>query len=528
LSFTATATDPDLDPLSFSLVGEPAGASINPLSGVFTWIPTESQGPGAYTFDVVVSDGALTDTETITVTVGEVNVAPVLGAVGDQSTDEQSLLSFTATATDVDVPANALSFALVGEPGGAAIDAVSGVFTWTPTESQGPGSYTFDVVVSDGALTDSETITVTVGEVNVAPVLGAVGDQSTDEQTLLSFTATATDVDVPANTLSFSLVGEPVGAAIDAVSGVFTWTPTESQGPGSYTFDVVVSDGALTDSETITVTVDEVNVVPVLDPVGDQIVDEQTLLTFTASASDVDVPPNVLSYSLVGEPVGAAIDAVSGVFTWTPVESQGPGSYTFDVVVSDGVLTDTETITVTVDEVNVAPMLGAVGDQSVDEQTLLTLVASATDSDLPANPLSYSLVGEPAGASINPLSGVFDWTPTEAQGPGSYTFDVVVSDGALTDTETITVTVGEVNVAPVLGAVGAQSVDEQTLLSFTATATDVDLPANALSFALVGEPAGAAMPGCLHLRRGGLRWCVDRYGDDHRDGRRGQCGTGAG
>ena len=49
------------------------------------------------------------------------------------------------------------------------------MFTWTPTEAQGPGSYTFDVVVSDGSLTDAETITVTVSEVNVAPVLGAIG-----------------------------------------------------------------------------------------------------------------------------------------------------------------------------------------------------------------------------------------------------------------------------------------------------------------------------------------------------------------
>ena len=89
------------------------------------------------------------------------------------------------------------------------------------------------VVTDDGTpkLSDSETITVTVNEVNVAPVLGAVGDQSVDEQTLLTFTATATDADLPANTLTFSLSGEPVGALIDPVSGVFTWTPSEAQGP---------------------------------------------------------------------------------------------------------------------------------------------------------------------------------------------------------------------------------------------------------------------------------------------------------
>jgi hypothetical protein len=71
----------------------------------------------------------------------------------------------------------------------------------------------------------------------------------------LTFTATATDVDVPVQTLNFSLAGTvPTGASI-TTGGVFTWTPTVAQGPGGYTFDVCVSDGALSDCETITVTV---------------------------------------------------------------------------------------------------------------------------------------------------------------------------------------------------------------------------------------------------------------------------------
>ncbi len=95
------------------------------------------------------------------------------------------------------------------------------------------------MVVTDGVDTDSESITVTVDEVNVAPVLAPIGDQSVDELVELTFTATASDVDVPVQSLLFSLSGEPVGASITA--GVFTWTPTEAQGPGVYTFDVVVT-----------------------------------------------------------------------------------------------------------------------------------------------------------------------------------------------------------------------------------------------------------------------------------------------
>ena len=508
LTFAATASDPADIPanaLTFSLSGEPAGAAIT-SAGVFTWTPTEAQGPGAYVFDVVVTDDGtpdLADSESITFTVNEANNAPLLDPVGDKVVDEGVLLGFTATASDSDLPADGLTFSLSGEPAGAAITS-AGAFTWTPTEAQGAGVYVFDVIVTDdGApnLNDSETIAVTVDEVNVAPVLGAVGDKTVDELTLLSFTATATDADLPANTLTFSLSGAPAGAAINPSTGAFTWTPSEAQGPGSYVFDVIVTDdGAsnLNDSETIAVTVDEVNVAPVLGAVGDKTVDELTLLSFTATATDADLPANTLTFSLSGEPAGAAITS-AGAFTWTPTEAQGAGVYVFDVIVTDDGapnLNDSETIAVTVDEVNVAPVLGAVGDKTVDELTLLSFTATATDADLPANTLTFSLSGEPLGALINPATGAFTWTPTEAQGAGVYVFDVIVTDdGApnLNDSETIAVTVDEVNVAPVLGAVGDRSVDELTLLSFTATATDADLPANTLTFSLSGEPLGASI-----------------------------------
>src|SRR5207237_198203 len=170
--------------------------------------------------------------------------------------------------TDHDPPANTLTFSLVGAPAGASIDPSTGVFTWTPTEAQGPGSYPFTVQVTDNGspnLSDSKPITITVSEVNVAPVLANVPSAVTiPEEQAYTFTATATYHDLPANTLTFSLVGAPTSAAIDPTTGVFTRTTTEAQSPGSYPFSVVVSDGSLTDTRSITITVAEVNVAPVL------------------------------------------------------------------------------------------------------------------------------------------------------------------------------------------------------------------------------------------------------------------------
>jgi hypothetical protein len=508
LTFTTTATDADLpaQALTFSLVNAPAGATINATTGVFAWTPTEAQGLGVYLFDVVVSDGALTDSETITVTVNEVNLAPVLTAIGNQTVDELQTLTFTASAIDSDLPVNNLTFSLVNAQAGAAIHATTGVFTWTPVEGQGPNS-TFDVVVSDGTATDSETIQVTVNEVNVAPVLSTIGSHTVNEGATLTFTASASDADLPTNSLAFSLTNAPAGASIDPTTGVFAWTPTEGQGPGIFVFDVVVTDNgtpALTGSETIAVTVKEVNLAPGLNTIGNQSVNEGQLLTFTATVADADLPANTLTYSLAGTvPSGAAIDATTGVFTWTPSEAQGLGSFAFDVVVSDGLLSDSETITVTVTEVNQTPTLNPIGNQMVNEGTELRFTLLASDPDLPGQALVFGASGLPTGATFNTATREFVWTPSDTQGPNTYDVTFSVTDGVVTTSETITITVNEVNQAPVLTLVGNQTVSEGQLLSFTATATDTDVPVQQLTFSLENGATGQ-VPGGASITAGGL------------------------
>jgi hypothetical protein len=217
------------------------------------------------------------------VPIPETNASPVLASIPAQTVNEGALLAFTASATDADLPANTLAYSLLNAPAGAAIVASTGAFTWTPTEAQGPGSYSFTVRVSDGALTHDQSVSVTVNEANAAPVLAAIPDQTVDEGALLSFTASATDADLPANTLAYSLLNAPAGAAIDGVTGVFTWTPTEIQGPATYEFTVRVSDGSLTDDQTVSVTVHSPLPSAVLDDDGDGL-------------------PNLLEYALGTDP----------------------------------------------------------------------------------------------------------------------------------------------------------------------------------------------------------------------------------
>src|SRR6185295_7971623 len=225
------------------------------------------------------------------------NRPPVLTAISDRVVSEGATLSFTASASDPDA-GDTLTFSLENAPAGATINSASGSFAWTPTEAQGPGSDVITVRVTDNGspnLSDAKSFTVTVGEVNSAPVLSAISNRTISENTPLNINFVATDADQPANTLSYSLDAAPAGATINANTGAFAWTPNEAQGPGSYDITARVTDNgspSLNHTRTFTVTVNEENSPPALSPVSDQTVSLGDTLSMTLFASDNDVPLN--------------------------------------------------------------------------------------------------------------------------------------------------------------------------------------------------------------------------------------------
>ena len=531
LSFTASATDADLpsQTLTYSLdaASLALGMSINASTGVFSWTPTETQGGLAPSVTITVTDngtGTLTDSETFTITVGDTNLAPVLAAIGNQTVNEGATLSFTASATDADLPSQTLSYSLdaASLALGMSINSSTGAFSWTPSEAQGGLAPSVTITVTDngtGNLTDSETFTITVGDTNVPPVLAAIGNQTVNEGATLSFTASATDADLPGQSLSYSLdaASLALGMTINASTGVFTWTPSEAQGGLTPSVTVTVTDngtGTLTDSETFTITVSDTNLAPVLAAIGNQTVNEGATLSFTASATDTDLPTQSLSYSLdaASLALGMSINASTGAFSWTPSEAQGGLTPSVTITVTDngtGNLTDSETFTITVGNTNLSPVPGAIGNQSVNEGATLNFTASATDADLPAQTLSYSLdaASLALGMTINSSTGVFSWTPTEAQGGMTPSVTVTVTDngtGNLTDSETFIITVGDTNLAPVLTAIGNRSVNEGATLKFTASATDADLPSQTLTYSL--DAASLALGMSINASTGTFSW----------------------
>ena len=288
------------------------------------------------------------------------NTPPTLAFIGSKNVPEGTLLAFTAVATDSNVPAQVLTYSLdAGAPTGAVINASNGVFNWTPSEAQGPGVYPVSIIVSDSgtpSMSATQTVSIAVSEVNSAPVLATILSQTVNEGGLLTITNSATDPDSGTTVFTFSLdPGAPTNMTIVASNGLIQWTPTEAQGPGSYNITVRVTDNGdppLSDTKSFTVWVNELNVPPQLSlPTNYWITDPGTQVSFTALASDSDLPPPSLIFSLEpGAPSGANINPSSGLFTWTPTLAESPSTNTITATVSDGFATASRGFTVRVND----------------------------------------------------------------------------------------------------------------------------------------------------------------------------------
>jgi large repetitive protein len=430
-AITLSGSDVEGSALSYTIASSPTHGALSGSAPNVTYTPSANYN-GSDSFTFTVSDGSLASlAATVSITVAAVNDAPVASAQS-VSLNQDTARAIVLSATDADN--NPLTYAIASNPSHGALSGSAPNVTYTPTANFS-GSDAFSFTVSDGSLTSSAaTVSITVTAVNHAPVANAQS-VTTNEDTAKAIVLSATDSD--SDPLTYAIVASPAHGALSGTAPNLTYIPTANFS-GSDAFTFKANDGKVDSAgATVSITVAPVNDAPVLAAIGAKSGNELALLSFTATATD---DGSSLGYSLVGAPSGASIHPTTGVFTWTPSETQGPGGFTFDVCVSDGSYSDCETITVTVLEVNRDPVLNPIGSMSGATGKLLTFTATGTDEDIPANTLSYLLVNAPAGASIDPFSGVFTWTPTAA---GTYTFDVSVSDGKAADAETITVTVVE-------------------------------------------------------------------------------------
>jgi len=275
-----------------------------------------------------------------------------------------------------------------------------------------------------------------------------VVEDEQDEEVEQSVTSGDAIVTIIEETELISLVPKAEDPDADVLTFTFT-SPLDGNGEwqttygdaGEYTVTVTVSDGELTASKEILIIINKKEEAPIFESLSpDEIsisIDETNSISFEISASDLN--NDVLSYTWKLD--GVEIGNEQSVDYQTTYEDSG--SHTIKVTVSDGVF-DTENIwAVTVNNLNRKPFLVEVDDITASESDIVAIELEAVDDD--GDELTYNV----DDARFVQDDNIFTWETTYDDA-GEHTVTVTVSDGVDETSQELTVSIENVNRAPVI------------------------------------------------------------------------------
>ena len=461
LTFTVFATDPDGQTLSYRAPTIPSGATFDTSSHVFAWTPGYDfvAPPQTYRDTLAifsVSDGEFTVRDTVGIRVNDVNRPPVWSARPDTSTNEAVPLSFTVSATDPD--RQTLTYSATQLPQGAAFDAATRTFAWTPGYDQA-GETVAVFAVTDGEATVVDTVAIHVSNTNFPPQIITTSLPAATERRPYVSEIVASD---PGDRLSFTFTAKPVWLSFSQTtdtSGVLSGTPAQKDTTKGAAVSVEVRDpyDSLRVGNFVLV-VNDTNYAPRFSepPPASLAGDENAPL----SAQFALVDPDADSLTVTVQPDSGVVSLLrradsTVTFRWNWMPSfAAAGPHDLEFVIRDvprGSLPTAEvrqTLHVSVRNVNRAPLVSvATGDTTSPTRTV-SFAVSATDPDGQA--VAYTAVTLPAGATFDPATGAFAWTRRQSQ-PADVVATFSAYDGDTTILRTLSVHASVPNQPPTIG-----------------------------------------------------------------------------
>ncbi|MET0155971.1 MAG: Ig-like domain-containing protein [Rickettsiales bacterium] len=447
----ANDVDPDGDKLTVTKIvtGPEHGTATLNADGTINYQPNANYN-GSDSLVYEVTDGKLTDTATLKLTVTPVNDRPV--AVDDRTnTLEDTPVTHNVLANDTDPENDPLTVTrIVTAPtyGTATINA-DGTITYTPGKDfVGTDSLLYEI--SDGKLTDTGVFTIDVAQGNDAPTAND-DSVSMNEDTIVTVGVLGNDTDPENDPLTVTkIVNQPThGTAILNADGTITYTPGANYN-GSDSLVYEITDGEFTDTATVTFNVKPTNDAPNAND-DSTTTKEDTAKVITVLANDTDPDGDTLTVTkIVNQPThGTAVLNADGTITYTP-NSNYHGNDVLTYEVSDGKGgSDTATVNVIVEDVNDAP--NANDDTTTtkeDTAKVITVLANDTDPDGDTLTVTKIVNGPGHGTATVNTDGTVTYTPT-ANYNGNDTLTYEVSDGkGGTDTATVSITVDNDNDGP--------------------------------------------------------------------------------
>ncbi|QPK06363.1 tandem-95 repeat protein [Vibrio kanaloae] len=475
-------TDVEGDALSISDItyGGDDGDLIDNGDGTFTFMPNENFN-GEIDIDYKVFDGTDEVATHLDLTVVPVNDVPVPGEPlhtqmlenGSMIIEAKDLLS---GATDVDGDIlHVENLLLADQTQGTLTDNGDNTFTFEPTENfSGEVNLTFDI--SDGQASAPSTATVDVEIVNEGPEVSGPIEAAVDEDGSITITqedllANATDIDGD-NLQAVNLAtNDPNAVIAENSDGSFTITPSaDFFGEIEFTYDV--TDAIETVAADLNLTVNPINDAPDVPDMSFTTEDGQAI-TITeaellAQATDVEGDElSVVNVTSASDTVEVT-DNGDGTYTLTPEQGFfGNVDLAFDV--SDGTDVVAANIDLKVEFVNDAPeATPMVADVDEDGSILVTqemLLENASDQDGDELFATSLETNDPNASIVDNGDGTYTVTPSENFN-GDIAFTYEVSDGELSTSNDMTLTVNPVNDIPIV-APGMYHIEEDGSILFT-------------------------------------------------------------
>ncbi|MDA0977632.1 MAG: Ig-like domain-containing protein, partial [Proteobacteria bacterium] len=461
-------TDPDGDSLSVISVDGGRGTISNSSSAGLRYTPPDDLRAGEVitdTFTYTVSDGELTSTATVSVTVTGRNDPPVINTtaepfevqasagpteiplsaifadsdLGDQLTvvsiDTSGTRSTVTIGSIIVDPGDAWDFLARGEIGTDSF----GVTVRDEFNATGSGRYTFEVIgVNDAPVANADQYSLIGGEPN-----------RIDEK--LGLLANDTDVDNGAELTVSAITTRPASGALSfAADGSFVYTPADGfLGTDQFVYQVTDEFGAVS-SARVTLNVGATNEPPVANP--DQFtISNSGVVTGNLLANDLDQEGEPITASLATPPANGTVSvSVDGSFTYAP-EPDFTGTDTFTYEVSDsGGRTSEGTVTVEVLGQNEPPVATSPGNQSIAVDESFSLDLNSVFSDPEGTPLVYSFSSTSGLVTLSGATLIID--PAGANAGDAFDVVVSASDGENTTSTSFSVDVVSGNSPPELVA----------------------------------------------------------------------------
>jgi hypothetical protein len=420
-------------------------AVINDNDNNIDYTPV-ANASGVDSFTYTISDGVLTSTATVTVTITAVNDKPAFISTAVTAVDEDTAYSYTAAATDTETAALTLSAPTL--PAWLTFTPATGVLTGTPLNEH-VGTHNVVIRANDGTADVDQTFSITVANINDAPVLTAdVVTVGVNTTTQLDVLLNDIDVDAGDSLTLTSVTPASAGTVVNNATFV-TYTSGATTGTDSFTYTVTDAGGiSLTATVNVTITQDSP---PAFTSTAVTTVDEDAVYNYPITASDAD--GDTATITVLNKPDWLSFTpatpgaTTTASLTGTPTNANVGGNQQVILrVTANGVVVD-QSFTITVNNTNDAPTFTSNPVLSVTTGSSYTYTASVTDVDLSpaADTLTLTAPNLPNWLTFDPATRVLTGTPSPAH-EGSHNVVIRVSDGTISVDQPFSITVNGLGV----------------------------------------------------------------------------------